>query len=133
MKDEINSPAHYASQSVDGIEPIELLENYSGNIFNLLKYIIRAGHKEGNSTEKDLSKALWYCRRAIKNCEDWGKFVYLPTCVHLGELEPREERMLEHLRKNNPLLKNLFNSYGGITIVQLCELKTTLTDKLEKE
>lgn len=67
---------HYASKD---IEPILVIEETidrlidadfdtkgSYNVAQALKYILRAGTKEGESVDKDLAKALNYLYRGIK-------------------------------------------------------------------
>lgn len=64
MTDNVNHPAHYESQRIV-IEPIDLCECFDFCIGNAIKYIVRAGKKEGNSEEQDLAKARWYLKRAL--------------------------------------------------------------------
>lgn len=62
--DNVNHPAHYESSRIV-IEPIDLCECFDFCIGNALKYLLRAGKKEGNSEEQDLAKARWYLKRAL--------------------------------------------------------------------
>ncbi|MGN1209555.1 MAG: DUF3310 domain-containing protein, partial [Duodenibacillus sp.] len=64
MTDNVNHPAHYESQRIS-IEPIDLCECFDFCIGNAIKYLIRAGKKDGNSLEQDLAKARWYLNRAL--------------------------------------------------------------------
>lgn len=62
------TPNHYHSTSTN-FDVIDLCQSYdldfcSGNV---VKYIVRAGKKEGESTIKDLLKAQDYLNRLIKN------------------------------------------------------------------
>ena len=58
------SPDYYK----DGpFECILLAEQYSFNVVNMLKYVWR--HHDKGHPKQDLEKALWYARRAEKNCE----------------------------------------------------------------
>lgn len=63
--DMINHPAHYNYAT---IEPIDVIEDWQlpYHLGNSLKYIARAGHKEGNSEIQDLKKAIWYINRYIE-------------------------------------------------------------------
>lgn len=64
MHDKINNPLHYNHGT---IEAIDVIEDW-GLDFSLgsaVKYICRAGHKDGESDVQDLSKALWYVQREI--------------------------------------------------------------------
>jgi hypothetical protein len=38
-------------------------------LFNVLKYIVRSGKKDGNPPLQDMKKALWYLERRIKTME----------------------------------------------------------------
>jgi len=60
--DMVNHPPHY---TVNGIEVIDVIENYKLNykLGNVVKYILRADLK-GNRLQ-DLKKALWYLQREI--------------------------------------------------------------------
>lgn len=64
---DISHPAHY--QSYGGLEAIDVIEsfNLNFNLGNVIKYVLRSGKKDDDV--KDLSKALWYLRREIKNLE----------------------------------------------------------------
>lgn len=65
MSDVIN-PAHYAGDEVQRfIESREL----GFSLGNVIKYVARAGHKDGQSAVTDLSKAAWYLDRAIRAAE----------------------------------------------------------------
>ena len=64
MTDNVNHPKHYEGQRIV-LEPIDLCECYDFCIGNALKYLIRAGKKDGNPTEQDLAKARWYLNRAL--------------------------------------------------------------------
>lgn len=48
----------------DGIEPIEYImsHNMNFNIGNVIKYVTRAGKKQGEPIEKDLQKAIDYLK-----------------------------------------------------------------------
>ena len=65
MTDNVNHPAHYESQRIV-LEPIDLCQAYDFSLGNAIKYIIRAGKKDGNSEEQDLAKARWYLRNALE-------------------------------------------------------------------
>lgn len=56
----VTRPAHYAGVTV---EPIDVAEHYGFLIGNAIKYLWRAGKKEGASEEQDLRKALFYLER----------------------------------------------------------------------
>jgi hypothetical protein len=63
MKDPIN-PDHYKGDSV-----MRIIEDFGLDfcLGTVVKYLLRAGHKEGNSELQDLQKAEWYLQRKIAN------------------------------------------------------------------
>lgn len=63
--DMINHPSHYRLGDREVIEITEHLDFLSGNV---VKYICRAGRKEGSSSLEDYLKARWYLDRLIA----WG-------------------------------------------------------------
>ena len=63
MSDSIN-PTYYKSHP-SGVECIQITEHFGFCLGNAIKYIWRAGHKEGNDDIQDLEKALWYIKREI--------------------------------------------------------------------
>lgn len=70
--DPINHPAHYTSKN--GVECIQVTEQFDFLLGNVLKYVWRAGDKPGNTKLQDLQKALWYLTRAVDRekqiCQD---------------------------------------------------------------
>ena len=65
---EINHPDYYINF---GFEAIDFIEAHSlnFNLGNVIKYITRAGRKDGEDTLTALRKALWYLEREIKHQE----------------------------------------------------------------
>ena len=63
--DMVNHPPHYTSDP-SGIECIEITRHRNFNIGNAIKYLWRAGLKDGNSDIQDLNKAIWYIQDEIK-------------------------------------------------------------------
>jgi hypothetical protein len=63
-KETVNSPEHY--QSDKGMEAIDVIEafNLNFNLGNVVKYVLRAGKKDGQGKD-DLMKALWYLERQV--------------------------------------------------------------------
>ena len=62
MADKIN-PDHYKLNN--GFEVINLTETLTFNLGNVVKYVARAGKKEGSPLEEDLRKAKWYLDREL--------------------------------------------------------------------
>lgn len=69
MVDLINHPPHY---TFGKIEVIEVIEDWSlgYHLGNAVKYMARAGRKEGSDELTDLHKAKWYLERRIKVVEE---------------------------------------------------------------
>jgi hypothetical protein len=61
-QDMVNHPGHYNWFS-NGAEVIDITENLSFNLGNVVKYVARASRK-GNQIE-DLEKAHWYLVREL--------------------------------------------------------------------
>ena len=59
------NPSHY--QLGDGIQVIDVTEKLGFLEGNVVKYVCRAGNKEGENPLDDLGKAKWYLERLIKN------------------------------------------------------------------
>ena len=62
--DAVNHPKHYTSHP-SGVECIKVTEHLNFCIGNAIKYLWRAGLKDGNSDIQDLKKAVWYIEREI--------------------------------------------------------------------
>ena len=62
--DPINHPPHY-TQHPSGVECITITEHYNFNVGNAIKYLWRAGLKDGADATDDLRKAAWYVQREI--------------------------------------------------------------------
>jgi hypothetical protein len=71
MADQIN-PNHYRGFS-NGAQVIDIVERLNFNRGNAIKYIARAGRKEGADTLTDLEKARWYLQREIDRIIADGK------------------------------------------------------------
>ena len=59
--DNINHPLHYGG-SENPFEAIKIIDYYNldFSLGNVIKYVLRAGQKNGNTMEQDLKKAKWY-------------------------------------------------------------------------
>ena len=66
MTDLVNEPPHYRWLP-NGVEAIDITENFNFNLGNALKYIIRSRHK--GAELQDLKKARWYVAREIQRIE----------------------------------------------------------------
>lgn len=63
VNDNVYHPAHYQGFS-NGAEVIDLTENLTFNLGNVVKYVCRAGRKTKDPIE-DLDKASFYLSREI--------------------------------------------------------------------
>lgn len=61
--DAIN-PAHYQGFS-NGAQVIDITENLTPNLANVVKYAARAGSKDPAKEIEDLEKSLWYTQREL--------------------------------------------------------------------
>ena len=62
----VNHPSHYNMGEIEVIDAVESWGFGKGfNRGNAIKYIARAGRKDGESELDDLRKAKWYIEREI--------------------------------------------------------------------
>ena len=66
--DNINCPIHYTKHK-SGIECITITEQMNFCLGNAIKYIWRAGLKDGNEYIDDLKKAIWYLEREVNRVD----------------------------------------------------------------
>lgn len=69
MNDEINKAPHYNNHP-SGVECIQIIEHFSFNLGNAMKYCWRHGLKPNNCAVKDLKKARYYIDREIERIEN---------------------------------------------------------------
>ena len=67
-KEQVDHPEHY-NQHPSGVECIDIIEHFVHNVGAAIKYLWRAGLKDGNSDVQDLKKARWYIDREIQRRE----------------------------------------------------------------
>lgn len=70
MADSVNHPPHYTGFS-NGAEIIDITENLTFNLGNVVKYVSRAGRKTKDPME-DLRKARFYLNREIERLTNHG-------------------------------------------------------------
>ena len=68
VNDPVNHPKHFTSHP-SGVECITVVEHMTFNVGNAIKYLWRAGLKDGNAVDLDLHKARWSVDREIKRLE----------------------------------------------------------------
>ena len=68
----INHPSHYGGEQ-NVYEVIKVCEAWEldkdAYLFNVVKYVARAGKKDKAKEIEDLKKALWYLDRKIQNLQ----------------------------------------------------------------
>ena len=69
----VHHPDHYHKNS--GIEVIDAIDawNLDFCLGNAVKYISRSGHKDGDKTQQDLQKAVWYILRYLGKENKYNK------------------------------------------------------------
>lgn len=67
-REQIDHPAHYGGKD-NPFEAIKVIEAWGldFHLGNTVKYISRAGKKDGNDLLQDLKKALWYLQRKLES------------------------------------------------------------------
>lgn len=68
--EKVNHPSHYGGQD-NPYEAIKVIEAWDlgFNLGNVVKYVARAGKKEGNNIADELKKAKWYLCREIEKMD----------------------------------------------------------------
>ena len=71
-KEMVNHPNHYGGKE-NTYEVVKVCEAWEldkdAYLFNVVKYVARAGKKHKEKEIEDLKKALWYLNRKIENLE----------------------------------------------------------------
>jgi len=71
-KEMVNQPDHYGGEE-NAYEVVKVAEawglDHDAYLFNVVKYVARAGKKDPSKELQDLKKALWYLDRKIQNLE----------------------------------------------------------------
>lgn len=73
FKEMVNHPNHYQFGDDETYEVVNVCEAWGldkdAYLFNVVKYVARAGKKDKEKELEDLKKSLWYLNRKIKNLE----------------------------------------------------------------
>ena len=69
MSENVNHPDHYTYSGMEVIDVIEVF-NLSFHLGNVIKYVLRAGHKDPSKEIEDLEKARWYLNRYIEKLKE---------------------------------------------------------------
>lgn len=83
----VNHPSHYQRNGKEAIDYIEMF-NLSFSAGNIVKYLWRAGEKDGESIEKDKAKALWYFNREANR---------MNAECHIGSINEANRILLEKM------------------------------------
>lgn len=71
-KEMVNHPSHYGGEQ-NVYEVVKVCEAWEldkdAYLFNVVKYVARAGKKDKSKEIEDLKKALWYLDRKIQNLQ----------------------------------------------------------------
>lgn len=137
VNDKVNHPSHYAwLKNLCGIEVIDIVRHMGFNLGNVVKYVLRAGHKseEGYSDLdkeiEDLKKAKWYLEDEIKlrsgeDTSDKAQIHALKEEIALNEQTIAELTDTIHSLKNNPIVgevkltkKELKNLYDTVALIE---------------
>lgn len=74
-KEMVNHPEHYGGKE-NIYEVVKVCEAWGldkdAYIFNVVKYVARAGKKDTDKELQDMKKALWYLNRKIERLENAG-------------------------------------------------------------
>ena len=75
-KEMVNHPSHYQFGDDKTYEVVNVCEAWGldkdAYIFNVVKYVARAGKKDTDKELQDMKKALWYLNRKIERLESNG-------------------------------------------------------------
>ena len=73
-KEMVNHPSHYQFGGHKTYEVVNVCEAWGldkdAYIFNVVKYVARAGKKDTDKELQDMKKALWYLNRKIERLEN---------------------------------------------------------------
>ena len=77
----VNHPNHYGGKE-NLYEVVKVCEAWDldkdAYLFNVVKYVARAGKKDTDKELQDLKKALWYLNRKIENLETLVEIIKTP-------------------------------------------------------
>ena len=115
-KDKVNHPSHYTwLKNLCGIEVIDITRHMGFNLGNVVKYVLRAGHKSEKGYSdfdkeiEDLQKAKWYLEdeiklRSGKDTSDQVQIHALKEEIALNKRTIAELTDTIHRLKNKPIV-----------------------------
>lgn len=116
VEDKVNHPSHYTwLKNLCGIEVIDIVRHMGFNLGNVIKYVLRAGHKSEKGYSdfakeiEDLKKAKWYLEDEIKlrsgeDTSDQAQIHVLKEEIALNEQTIAKLTDTIHRLKNNPIV-----------------------------
>ena len=136
-EDKVNHPSHYTwLKNLCGIEVIDITRHMGFNLGNVVKYVLRAGHKSEKGYSnfdkeiEDLQKAKWYLEdeiklRSGKDISDQAQIHALKEKIALNEQTIAELTDTIHHLKNKPIvgevkltIKEIQALYNNITLIE---------------
>ena len=136
-EDKVNHPSHYTwLKNLCGIEVIDITRHMGFNLGNVVKYVLRAGHKSEKGYSnfdkeiEDLQKAKWYLEdeiklRSGKDISDQAQINTLKEEIALNEQTIAELTDTIHSLKNKPIvgevkltIKEIQALYNNITLIE---------------
>ena len=136
-EDKVNHPSHYTwLKNLCGIEVIDITRHMGFNLGNVIKYVLRAGHKSEKGYSnfdkeiEDLQKAKWYLEdeiklRSGKDISDRAQIHALKEEIALNEQTIAELTDKIHRLKNKPIvgevkltIKEIQALYNDITLIE---------------
>lgn len=128
MTDNINHPQHYEAAGYL-VQPIDVTEGLPFCLGNAVKYLARAGKKDGSPELEDLKKALWYIRRQQKKWKTAADpYIFLDrdasAALHVLYGKDKKDYLCFDLDEET----GLYMSDGGILMVAESILKRRITD-----
>ena len=140
-KDKVNHPSHYTwLKNLCGIEVIDITRHMGFNLGNVVKYVLRAGHKSEKGYSnfdkeiEDLQKAKWYLEdeiklRSGKDISDQAQINALKEEIALNKQTIAELTDTIHSLKNKPIVGEV-----KLTIKEIQALydNTTLFENIQQ-
>lgn len=136
-EDKVNHPSHYTwLKNLCGIEVIDITRHMGFNLGNVVKYVLRAGHKSEKGYSnfdkeiEDLQKAKWYLEdeiklRSGKDISDQAQIHALKEEIALNEQTIAELTDTIHCLKNKPIvgevkltIKEIQALYDNIALIE---------------
>lgn len=137
VEDKVNHPSHYTwLKNLCGIEVIDITRHMGFNLGNVVKYVLRAGHKSEKGYSnfdkeiEDLQKAKWYLEdeiklRSGKDISDQAQIHALKEEITLNEQTIAELTDKIHRLKNKPIvgevkltIKEIQALYNNIALIE---------------